>query len=815
MKKTINKIVGLFSLGLLLFAAQTSYANSETQEFFQDAWQFMEKHAEDGGAEFRKSYGKDAGELEDYVHCGETRCNLRYRRCMVKERKLLPNKYVCVSKDEVNSYKKSGYKESEGQNKIISAMKDLKKECYNAKNTTGNVTRYCARKIGDRVEIMAAQKKKRACEVVEVSWYNNSKCFFCFLLGEIYAVADTITITAQQAFARSFAIVIVVGLAVWLAFKTLAFVSSPTKQDIAKYITELLIQSFKFLIAFFALLYYRQIFTMLILPLINSGMDFGTKLVGVQNLESRVGKEVFSALVTAGTTGDGSALLGMQGIQTDYLNNANNKFFNVYTYAKMENFAYNVNLQYSLLQTIGGSLVCTGFKIITGAFDVENGGFGLGIASIVYGICFGIFGFLLSIAFVFYLLDVVVQLGIVGALLPFLVAAWPFKLTSQYTKKGFDMLLNSIFVFMMMGVVVNLSMSLISVAVEYNTNTEGASGDVGETGLAGLIRALSEIDTTKLSYMVNIISIGFLLFLVANIMSMLLLSKTQEFAGQFANTPLPPMASDLATKTASTAFSAAKKTGGAIISSVGGGFGEGTKELRDKVKEKTKEFVDDNIKDPIKHGVRVAKVAVGRKFTAGMNKTKVGRAIMEARNRVVNAEREYKKEQAAKRAENLDSYKKVMGSEGEDNQTETINIVENQGGSASEKFTPTEAASHDRVKMVVGNIRGGNATAPVSILAACLQCKDLSDEERKKLERTAVNTIAKMSKGQLDPKRGSFEGRCKQVADFEYLLGVVGKNPDNKQLVESKAKMLKDVKSGLLNELQDEKEDNNAGNKER
>lgn len=815
MKKTINKIVGLFSLGLLLFAAQISYANSKNEDFFKDAWTFMEEHAADGGAGFKTSYGKDSEELKDIVHCGNIRCNLRYRSCLVKERKILPDKYICVAKNEVDSYKRSGYKDSKGNNIFMSTMQDLKKECYDAKDSTGNVKKYCARKIGDEVQISAAQDSKRSCDVVEVSWYNNRKCVFCHLLGVIYSVADTITVTAQNAFARSFAIVIVVGLAVWLAFKTLAFVSSSTKQDIAKYITELLIQSFKFLIAFFALLYYRQIFTMLILPLINAGMKFGTSLVIVQDINDRLGKEVVSALATAVSSGNGSALKGMAGVPMDYINNADNKFFDVYTYATMENFAYNVNLQYSLLQTIGGSLVCTGFKIITGAFDVENGGFGLGIASIVYGICFGLFGFLLSIAFVFYLLDVMVQLGIVGGLLPFLVAAWPFKLTSQYTKKGFDMLLNSIFVFMMMGVVVDLSMSLISVAVEYNTNTEGASGDVGETGLAGLIRALSEIDTTKLSYMVNIISIGFLLFLVANIMSMLLLSKTQEFAGQFANTPLPPMASDLATKTASTAFSAAKKTGGAIISSVGGGFGEGTKELRDKVKEKTKEFVDDNIKDPIKHGVRVAKVAVGRKFTAGMNKTKVGRAIMEARNRVVNAEREYKKEQAAKRAENLDSYKNVMGLEGEDNQTETINIVENQGGSDSSKFIPTEAASHDRVKMVVGNIRGGNATAPVSTLAACLQCKDLSDEERKKLERTAVNTIAKMSKGQLDPKRGSFEGRCKQVADFEYLLGVVGKNPDNKQLVESKAKMLKDVKSGLLNELQDEKEDNNAGNKER
>ena len=664
MKKTINKIVGLFSLGLLLFAAHTSYARTDNQTLYQDAWSFMEKNTTDSASSFKQSFGKDASEIINIVNCGPKKCNLNFRKCMARKIDEDRTDYICVKSGDVANYQKQGYAESSGgtnsRKEKRKANKD--KECYEAKVASGNtdaqVKVYCAKITGDRVEIMAGETEKKTCDVVEVSWYNSRNCIFCPLLGVVYAVADKMTITSQKAFARSFAIVIVVGLAVWLAIKTLTFVSSLSKQDIAKYITELLIQSFKFLIAFFALLYYDQIFSMLILPLIRAGMDFGTSFVIVEDLSSRFGSDVFSALVTAASTGDASALTNLgDKVPSDYIRNADNKFFDVYTYATMENLAHNVNLEYSLLQTIGGSLICTGFKLMFGVFEVENGGFGLGLASIIYGICFGLFGFLLSMAFVFYLLDVVVQLGVVGALLPFLIASWPFKLTSKYTSKGFEMLLNSIFVFMMMGVVVNLSIELIQVAVEFNT--DGSGGDVAENGISGLIKALSEIDTKKLTSMVNVISIGFILFLVTNIMSMMLLKKTQEFAGQFANGGMPAISADMATKTASTAFSAAKKMGGAAISAVKDGVGEGTKELRENIGAKV-----DSAKDSVKRIAKGVKIQATRKVVAQMNKTKVGRMVMSVRNRAADVKRQERldsrKTQSDQTAKNAESINNIM-----------------------------------------------------------------------------------------------------------------------------------------------------------
>ena len=611
MKTTINKIIGLFSLGLFLFAARDLCAqelqNEAHETLHQSAWDFMKKNTKDGGAQFRADYGETEGIVGDIVNCGYVKCNLNYQVCLERRNKAgtiakdwlikrlfnspMPTdlkEYVCVDPEEVESYKEDGYTESEGFSNRQSRWRGLStNNCYEAKVAgTAQAKFYCIKAIDGKVEVRAGENNKKTCEVVEVSWYNSRECFFCPLIGVVYAVADKITIMANAAFAKSFSIVMVVGLAVWIAFRTLTFVSSMSKQDAAKYITELLVQSFKFLMAFFALAYYDQVFEYIILPLIQAGMAFGTEFIQVQTLYERFGEEFIEALKTASQDKDSSVLISLgDKVPSDYIRNADNIFFNVYTYATIENLAHNINLEYSLLQTIGSSLICVGFKLMFFIFEAEEGGFGLGVASIVYGFFFGLFGLLFTVAFVFYLIDVVVQLGFVGVLLPFFIASWPFKKTSKYTSTGFELLLNSIFVFMSMGIIVNLSMKLISAAVA--ANTEVAEGESAiENGLSSLIRALTEIDTTTLSAMVNVISIGFILFLMANIMSLLLIQKAQEFADQFASGGLPSITSEAAGRAGAKIKETGKKIASATTATFGAGFKQGVKDVIRKDKNK-------------------------------------------------------------------------------------------------------------------------------------------------------------------------------------------------------------------------------------
>ena len=491
-------------------------------------------------------------------------------------------KYMCVSKGKEGEYTKDGWTNvgsNEENMETISHKasgenaqeKHETKDCYQARVKTGSkaqLKQYCIKPIGDTIEVQAADSEGDGCTVVPVRWYNNSKCTFCSMLGGVYWVANDIAQKSLAKFAGSFAILIALGMLIWIAMKTLVFVSSMTKQDAAKYITEMMKQSYKFMIAFFLLLYYNETFQYIILPLLDAGLSFGLEFVSVIGIEERFkddsGGTVKSLLDLKNWT-------DLETLYPDYYRNKENGLYLFETYARLENLAYNVNLNYALLQTIGSGLVCLGWNYMTGNLGNNAWEIGLGFACVTYGVAFSVFGFFLCLAFVFYLFDAVVQLGIVGGLLPFLIACWPFKITSKYTSTGFKMLLNSIFTFMMMGVVVKISLTLISKAV--GLNAERPADDAGGNGdnmeLSGLVEAMDNIDTEKLRLMVNILSIGFCLFMFANIMGFLLLARVSELVNRFAGGGMKAAAPSIATMGASTVKGMATKLAAPTMNAVG------------------------------------------------------------------------------------------------------------------------------------------------------------------------------------------------------------------------------------------------------
>lgn len=81
------------------------------------------------------------------------------------------------------------------------------------------------------------------------------------------------------------------------------------------------------------------------------------------------------------------------------------------------------------------------------------------------GLIIWVFAWLISLAFAFYLVDATVRLGIVGALMPFLIASWPFKVTSKYTNQGFTMFMNTFFTYAFMGLVVSINIQLMGISL--------------------------------------------------------------------------------------------------------------------------------------------------------------------------------------------------------------------------------------------------------------------------------------------------------------------------------------------------------------
>ncbi|MBQ8677849.1 MAG: hypothetical protein IJ529_05225 [Alphaproteobacteria bacterium] len=363
------------------------------------------------------------------------------------------------------------------------------------------------------------------CPIVAVEWNRNIKCIFCSLLSIAYKASETITAKSFSTFAFSFAVLMVPIFVIWLAYKTLGYVSMFTTQDAAKYLTDITIQAFKFMISFIALLNAGEVFSLLIRPIFEAGINFANAFVDA-NYD-------FSDKVSA----------------TSIARVKNGQYYTLDIYKKLEIFSLNVNFQFSLLQVIGQTLRCLGGKFMTD-FVLSGGfNFGLGICCLIYSLFFSVIGFLLSLAFVFYLFDAVVELGIFGAVTPFAIACWPFKMFTKATGTAIKLFMNSAFTFMMAGVAVRVCMELIN---------NGFSSSNGQ-GLAGLIQAMDSIDVNSLKAQVGILSIDFLVFAFACLSGFLLIGKIPDLTDKFAGGGMSAVASKLATVAASSAVGTGKK----------------------------------------------------------------------------------------------------------------------------------------------------------------------------------------------------------------------------------------------------------------
>lgn len=379
------------------------------------------------------------------------------------------------------------------------------------------------------------------CEVLPVKLYNQRKCFFCPLFAVIYRAADNMAILGFTKLAGGFAAILALGLGLYIAFQTLTHVSSITKQDAPKFLGTLLRQTFKFLIAFLLLQYSGQVYTYLINPILEAGLSFGTALL-TQSTACEASTEVMTTI-----------------------------YYQPSLYASLECFITNVQKEIAFMQTIGTSLMCIGGNAMM--LQSTTIDFGDGFWMALQGLLIGGFGFLLSLAFAFYLIDAVVQLGIVGALMPFLIASWPFKLTAQYTSKGFSMILNSFFVFVFVGLVVSVNLQLIDAAMEngaQSAETERKEttvqiDDKTETveekfgALQKLYDAINTQNSEEIKRLTDISGTAFIILLVCCIFGFKFCAQSSSLADKMASGGLKGIGSSIGTMAASAAVSGAKK----------------------------------------------------------------------------------------------------------------------------------------------------------------------------------------------------------------------------------------------------------------
>ena len=378
------------------------------------------------------------------------------------------------------------------------------------------------------------------CKPIQSKLHELDACILCPLFEVILKTDQTIATKAFTALAKGFTNLLVVGLAIFIAFHTLILVSSFTKQDAPKYIGTLLMQAFKVMVAVLLLSNQDYVYHYIIDPLMKTGLEFGLALLFnnsdsvINDFKNSIG--TYKSRMPSGAIGEELLASVMAAVKA------------------FSNAAAD-------LPAIGGSLICVGTKE----------GFFKNFDMILQGVLIFGFGWAITLSCCFYILDSVVRFGIFCALLPFLIASWPFKLTSQYTKKGWDIFMNAFFNFVMIGLVITLSSELI--AHSLGGGEAGSTDDVRQA----IQNAINTNSVENLKNLMDISGKEFLVMIACCMFAFQLVHQINELATQMSGggggSPIGSGIGKVAAQAVNKVRKGIQKGGGTVMGAVDEGTG--------------------------------------------------------------------------------------------------------------------------------------------------------------------------------------------------------------------------------------------------
>lgn len=338
----------------------------------------------------------------------------------------------------------------------------------------------------------------RGCVPLPAKLAESRSCIYCPLFKTIFNAAQSMSTKAYDKLAGPLANVMLIGFAIVIAFMVLKNVSSFTKQDAPKFVTELLVNMFKVLVAYYMLKNANIVYGYIVGPVLKAGFEFGSSLLFAEN-------KYLAACDVSKT-----------------LQNVSNGVMPAYLYTNLDCFIRAVQAEVAVPQSVGSSLMCVARNAGKESIGpVRNVLWDFGM--MFQGFAIWVMGWIISLAFAFYLIDATIQLGIIGALMPFLIACWPFKATRNYTSKGWGIFMNTFFVYVFMGLIVSINVELLG---------QGLTGSKG--GFDAIMKALNGNNVQELKELLDIGFAGFLVLVACCLFAFKLTGQASDLAGTMA-----------------------------------------------------------------------------------------------------------------------------------------------------------------------------------------------------------------------------------------------------------------------------------------
>ena len=356
------------------------------------------------------------------------------------------------------------------------------------------------------------------------------------LMGAFRTVAKACSSVAQQSwslFAPSLQEVIAIGAAIYVAVYTLKVIGSFSQQDTAGYLsndrTGVIPVLAKAAVVIILLSDDGNTFLYgnIISPAVGSSMEVGSML---------------------GNSGFGSSFSNASSVS--------GLFNNIIDKVKEFNSA-----SYKIV-AIGRNLICLTF--------LPSGILNKAWILLPFGTILYIFGWLICLGVAFSMLDVLFRIAVGCILLPFAIACGFSKLTSNYTKKTWELFVNACFNFILIGVVVCFAVKMLDNAVS-------ANGDLSQTLESEIFEDKDEIA----KFAQDLTLKGFLMTFLCSLIMFRFFSEIEQIvvkisgakavgnAGKNTATPFIRGAGKGAKKLATAPVKAATKTVGDSISDSG------------------------------------------------------------------------------------------------------------------------------------------------------------------------------------------------------------------------------------------------------
>lgn len=354
------------------------------------------------------------------------------------------------------------------------------------------------------------------CKLVTYFLNILSSCPLCSLFEVILRTDAEIAHISWEATAIHLSKIVGIFFFVMLALEALKAVASVGGLKPSAFIKRVLVLMLKFGIVLLLLSNSKYIYGLFISPVIQGGLDMGTAIANAS----------------------GSTPAACEAVGSIPSQEFDSKFFNS-VLCTVKSFGESA----ATLPAIGMGLACH-------AFD----GWVPNLSMFASGLIMLGFGIMIWLAFSFYLVDATVQLGMLSALVPLLIACWPLEVTKQYTVKGIKMLMNSFFTFVLAGVLLLLGQHIMTSVIKGH----------GNTTMEDIMQAIND-NSNELEQITALDGMTILMMIACGIFAMKLIANLSNIAGQFSSGSGTDMGSKMGGLVASAA------TGAGLFMAKGGG----------------------------------------------------------------------------------------------------------------------------------------------------------------------------------------------------------------------------------------------------